>query len=247
MVSANPLNWREIPAGRVERDLLAKGRERQAGPAAVAEFRKDAASAGAPTADGARDASLKILIVDESPIRAVILADGLREAGFLLVERLAETRNLLDRIYAIDPDVILIDLENPNRDTLEQMFQMSRAVRRPVAMFVDHSDRASIQAAVDAGVSAYIVGGLKKERITSILDLCISRFNAFSRLQTELETAKGALEDRKVIDRAKGVLMRAKGLSEEGAYALLRKTAMNENKKIVDIAQSVVTAAELFK
>jgi response regulator NasT len=213
----------------------------------VVEFVKGAASTGAPSADGARDASLKILIVDESPVRAAILADGLREAGFLLVVRLAETRNLLDRIYAVDPDVILIDLENPNRDTLEQMFQMSRAVRRPVAMFVDHSDRASIQAAVDAGVSAYIVGGLKKERITSILDLCISRFNAFSRLQTELETAKGALEERKVIDRAKGALMKAKGLSEEGAYALLRRTAMNENKKIVDIAESVITAAELFK
>lgn len=213
----------------------------------MAEFRKDAATARAPSADGARDASLKILIVDESPIRAAILADGLREAGFLLVERLAETRNLLDRIYTIDPDVILIDLENPNRDTLEQMFQMSRAVRRPVAMFVDHSDRASIQAAVDAGVSAYIVGDLKKERVTSILDLCISRFNAFSRLQAELESAKDALAERKVIDRAKGLLMKAKGLSEEGAYALLRKTAMNESKKIVDIAQSVVTAAELFK
>ena len=246
MASSNPLNANEIDDGRVERDLLGNKEGRQAGPDVVSEFRKDARE-GAPSADGARDASLKILIVDESPIRAAILADGLREAGFHLVERLTETRNLLDRIYAIDPDVILIDLENPNRDTLEQMFQMSRAVRRPVAMFVDHSDRASIQAAVDAGVSAYIVGGLKKERITSILDLCISRFNAFSRLQTELESAKGALAERKVIDRAKGVLMKAKGLSEERAYALLRKTAMNENKKIVDIAQSVVTAAELFK
>jgi response regulator NasT len=130
---------------------------------------------------------------------------------------------------------------------LEQMFQMSRAVKRPIAMFVDQSDSASIQAAVDAGVSAYIVGGLRKERVTSILDLCISRFNAFARLQAELDTAKGALEERKVIDRAKGVLMKAKKFSEEEAYALLRKTAMNENKKIVDIAQSVLTAAELLK
>ena len=193
------------------------------------------------------DSSFKIVIVDESPIRAAILKEGLRDAGFSSVEHISEMHNLLARIYRIDPDVILIDLENPNRDTLEQMFQMSRAVRRPVAMFVDHSDRASTQAAVDAGVSAYIVGDLKKERVTSILDLCISRFNAFSRLQAELESAKDALAERKVIDRAKGLLMKAKGLSEEGAYALLRKTAMNENKKIVDIAQSVVTAAELFK
>jgi two-component system, response regulator / RNA-binding antiterminator len=193
------------------------------------------------------ESSLKIAIVDESPIRAAILEDGLREAGFSQVERIAETRNLLARIYAIDPDVILIDLESPSRDMLEQMFQMSRAVKRPVAMFVDQSDSAAIQAAVDAGVSAYIVGGLQKERVTPILDLCISRFNAFARLQAELDHAKNALEERKVIDRAKGVLMQAKQLSEGEAYALLRKTAMNENKKIAEIAQSVLTAAELFK
>jgi len=193
------------------------------------------------------DPALKIVIVDENPIRAAILEDGLREAGFAQVLRLNEMLNLLARIYEIDPDVIVIDLENPSRDVLEQMFQVSRIVRRPIAMFVDQSDSASIQASVDAGVSAYIVDGLKKERMKNILDLCISRFNAFAKLQTELDQAKSALEERKVIDRAKGILIRAKGLSEEQAYALLRKTAMNEKKKIADIAQSVITAAELLK
>jgi len=193
------------------------------------------------------DASLNIVIVDENPVRAAILEEGLREAGHINVVRIDGTAKLLARIYAIDPDVILIDLENPSRDVLEQMFQVSRVVKRPVAMFVDQADSASIQASVDAGVSAYIVDGLKKERIKSILDLCISRFNAFSRLQSELEQTKSALEERKVIDRAKGILMRAKQLSEEQAYALLRKTAMNENRKIADVAQSVITAAELFK
>jgi two-component system, response regulator / RNA-binding antiterminator len=193
------------------------------------------------------DASLNIVIVDDSPVRAAILEEGLREAGYLNVVRIEGTGKLLARIYAIDPDVILIDLENPSRDVLEQMFQVSRIVKRPVAMFVDQADSASIQASVDAGVSAYIVDGLKKERIKSILDLCISRFNAFSRLQSELEQTKSALEERKVIDRAKGILMKAKNLSEEQAYALLRKTAMNENRKIAEVAQSVVTAAELFK
>jgi response regulator NasT len=129
---------------------------------------------------------------------------------------------------------------------LEQLFQMSRVVKRPVAMFVDQSDRASIQAAMDAGVSAYIVDGLRKDRVTTILDLCISRFNAFSRLQTELDQAKGALEERKLIDRAKAIMMKAKGLSEDEAYALMRKTAMNQNKKIAEIAQVVITAAELL-
>ena len=193
------------------------------------------------------DASLNIVIVDYSPVRAAILEEGLREAGYVNVVRIEGTTKLLARIYALDPDVILIDLENPSRDVLEQMFQVSRIVKRPVAMFVDQADSASIQASVDAGVSAYIVNGLKKERIKSILDLCISRFNAFSRLQSELEQTKSALEERKVIDRAKGILMKAKNLSEEQAYALLRKTAMNENRKIAEVAQSVVIAAELFK
>src|ERR1700746_1398375 len=169
--------------------------------------------------------SLKIVIVDENPIRAAILEDGLREAGHVHVVRLPETSNLLARIYTLDPDVILIDLENPSRDVLAQMFQVSRAVKRPVAMFVDHSDAAAIEAAVDAGVSAYIVDGLKKERIKNILDLSISRFNAFARLTDELERAQTALSERKVIDRAKGILMKMKSIGEADAYAMLRKTA----------------------
>jgi two-component system, response regulator / RNA-binding antiterminator len=193
------------------------------------------------------ESSPKIAIVDESPIRAAILEEGLREAGYTEVVRISEMQSLLSRIYALDPDVIVIDLENPSRDILEQMFQVSRAVRRPIAMFVDQSDTASIQASVDAGVSAYIVDGLKKERLKPILDLCISRFNAFSRLQDELDRTKSALEDRKIIDRAKGILMKLKGLTEEEAYVLLRSTAMREKKKIGEIAQSILTASELLK
>jgi response regulator NasT len=193
------------------------------------------------------ESSPKIVIVDESPIRAAILEEGLREAGFIGVVHIREMQSLLERIYALDPDVILIDLENPSRDVLEQMFQVSRAVRRPIAMFVDQSDAASIQASVDAGVSAYIVDGLKKERIKPILDLCISRFNAFSRLQNELDRAKSALEDRKVIDRAKGILMKLKGLTEDEAYVVLRSMAMREKRKIAEIAQSILTASELLK
>lgn len=193
------------------------------------------------------DLLLKIAVVDESAVRAAIIEEGLREAGFTQVTRIEEMTSLLARIYAIDPDVIIIDLENPSRDVLEQMFQVSRIVKRPIAMFVDQSDAASIQASVDAGVSAYIVGGLAKDRVKNILDLCISRFNAFTRLQAELDQAKTALEERKVIERAKGILMKAKGLTEEQAYTLLRKTAMNEKKKIADIAQSVITASEMFK
>lgn len=191
--------------------------------------------------------SPKIVIVDESPIRATILEEGLREAGYSSVVRISEMHSLLARIYALDPDIIVIDLENPSRDILEQMFQVSRAVRRPIAMFVDQSDAASIRASVDAGVSAYIVDGLKKERIKPILDLCVSRFNAFAKLQDELDRTKSALEERKVIDRAKGILMKLKGLTEEEAYVLMRSTAMREKKKIGEIAQSILTASELLK
>jgi response regulator NasT len=193
------------------------------------------------------DLALKILVIDENPIRRAILDAGLAEAGFSNVVLLKDMTGLLDQIYRIDPDVILIDLENPSRDVIEQMFQVSRIVKRPIAMFVDQSDRNTIEAAVDAGVSAYIVDGLRKERVKHILDLCISRFNAFSRLQDELSRAKSALEARKVIDRAKGILMQVKGLSEEQAYALLRTTAMNEKRKITEVAQAVITAAELLR
>ena len=193
------------------------------------------------------DPTYKIVIVDRNPVRATILEDGLREAGHAAVVRIDDTSRLLERIYALDPDVILIDLENPSRDVLEQMFQVSRAVKRPIAMFVDQSDAASIEAAVDAGVSAYIVDGLRKERIKNVLDLCIFRYNAFARLQNELDRTRSALEERKVIDRAKGILMKARNLTEEQAYALLRKSAMNENKKIAEVAQSVITAVEILK
>jgi two-component system, response regulator / RNA-binding antiterminator len=191
--------------------------------------------------------SPKIVIVDESPVRAAILEEGLREAGFTQVVHISEMQSLLARIYAVDPDIILIDLENPSRDVLEAMFQVSRAVRRPIAMFVDQSDTASIQASVEAGVSAYIVDGLKKERIKPILDLCVSRFNAFAKLQEELERTKSQLEDRKIIEKAKGILMKMKSLTEDEAYVLLRSTAMREKKKIGEIAQSIITASEMLK
>ncbi|CUT15840.1 ANTAR domain-containing protein [Bradyrhizobium canariense] len=191
--------------------------------------------------------SPKIVIVDESPIRAAILEEGLREAGFTQIVHISEMQSLLARIYAVDPDIILIDLENPSRDVLEAMFQVSRAVKRPIAMFVDQSDSSSIQASVEAGVSAYIVDGLRKERIKPILDLCVSRFNAFAKLQEELERTKSQLEDRKVIEKAKGILMKVKGLTEDEAYVLLRSTAMREKKKIGEIAQSIITASEMLK
>lgn len=191
-------------------------------------------------------ADLTILVIDENAIRASIIEEGLAEAGHSNVTVIHEVNGVARLIETLQPDVIIIDIESPNRDMMEHMFQLTRSVSRPIAMFVDRSDTASIEAAVDAGVSAYIVDGLKKERVKPILDMAVSRFNAFSRLQRELVEARNALEERKIIERAKGILMKMRGLSEEEAFALLRQSAMNEKKKIADISQSVVTAAGLL-
>jgi len=190
---------------------------------------------------------LRILIVDQNLMRAAVLEAGLRESGLDDVIVVRDMQNLLQRIVAADPDVIFIDLENPNRDVLEQMFQVSRVVHRPVAMFVDSADASSIEAAVEAGVGAYIVDGLRKERVRGVLDLCISRFNAFRKLRDELDRARQALEDRKLIERAKGIVMKQRKLDEAQAYALLRKSAMDSNLPLADVAQSVITAARVLR
>lgn len=192
------------------------------------------------------NASPVVVVIDENDVRAAILEDGLREAGFVGVTRLSDTANLMRQLVSLDPDVIIIDLENPSRDVLEQMFQVSRSVSRPVAMFVDQSDSEMTNAAMDAGVSAYVVDGLKKERVKTIVDMAISRFNTFSKLRAELEEARTELADRKVIERAKGIMMHTRKISEDEAYTLLRRTAMTQKKRLADIAQSVITASGLL-
>lgn len=189
---------------------------------------------------------LSILVIDDNKIRASVIEQGLRDAGHDKVILVHQMDGLVRQIAEIDPDVIVIDLENPNRDRLEHMFQVSRAVQRPIAMFVDKADSRSIEEAVDAGVSAYIVDGLKRERVKPILDMAISRFRAFSKMAQELEEMRTELADRKTIDRAKGILMNSKGLTEQEAYDLLRKTAMNQSRKIIEVAQSLVIASGLL-
>ncbi len=190
---------------------------------------------------------LSVLVVDENVARAAIIEAGVREAGHDTVTVIHDVTGLARRIAVIAPDVIVIDIENPNRDLLESLFQLSRAVQRPIAMFVDRSDRASMEAAIDAGVSAYVVDGLRQERIRPILDMAISRFNAYSRMVRELEDVRSELEGRKVIDRAKAILMKSKGITEDAAHALLRKNAMNQNRKMSELAHSLVLAAGLLE
>lgn len=187
-----------------------------------------------------------VLIIDENATRASIIEAGLSAAGHTRVTVINEMHGIAAKIALHAPDVIVIDLENPNRDMLESIFQLSRAVKRPIAMFVDRSDKEAMQSAIDAGVSAYVVDGLRQERVKSILDMAISRFNAFSRLERELEEARGALEERKVIDQAKGLIMKSREVDEAAAYKLLRKAAMNGNRKIADVAESLVMSARLL-
>ncbi|WP_184070808.1 ANTAR domain-containing response regulator [Sphingosinicella soli] len=189
---------------------------------------------------------MKIAIVDENAARAAVIEQGLREAGLDDVAVLAERVGLVARLEALAPDVVLMSLGNPGRDQLEESFSLSRALARPIAMFVDQSDERAIAEAIDAGISAYVVDGMRKDRIKPILELAVRRFNAFSRLQMELAEAKSALAERKVIDRAKVLLMKRRGIDEPAAYALLRKQAMDSGRRIAEIAEALVTAEALL-
>ncbi len=189
---------------------------------------------------------MRIAIIDESGVRASVLEDGLREAGFSDIVLVPPVGAFAARLERLAPDVVLIDLGSPSRDALEDMLVVSRSLARPIAMFVDHSDEAMTGAAIDAGVSAYVVDGLRKERVKPILDLAIRRFNAFAELRNERDQAVQALADRKTIDRAKTILMGSRSLTEAEAYALLRSTAMSQSKKISEIAAALIIAHEMM-
>lgn len=189
---------------------------------------------------------MRIAIIDESAARASIIEEGLAELDGCTIFVLSERQGLLARIEDIAPDIVLIDLGNPSRDVLEEYFSVSRALARPIAMFVDESDGDAIAASIDAGVSAYVVDGLAANRIRPLLDLTVRRFNAFSRLQTDLAEAKGKLAERETIDRAKRILMDSKNIPEPEAYGELRRKAMQQGKRIAQIAEAVVTAHELM-
>lgn len=189
---------------------------------------------------------MRIAIVDESASRASIIEEGLAQLPDSEIFVLTDRRGLMARMAQIAPDVVLIDLGNPSRDVLEEYFAVSRALAKPIAMFVDTSDDDAIGASIDAGVSVYVVDGLASHRIQSILDLAVRRFNAFARLQQDLATAQGKLAERDTVDRAKRILMDSKGVTEPEAYAELRRKAMTSSKRIADIAEAVVTAHELL-
>lgn len=192
-------------------------------------------------------ARLRIAVVEKDMERAHQVVDALRDAGDFEVSVVGDETGLSRRLGALDPDIVLIDVANPSRDMLEELALASSPLERPVAMFVEQTDDALTAAAIEAGMSAYVVDGLRSERLKPILDAAIARFNMVSRMRRELEATKAALAERKTVDRAKGLLMAARGIGEEEAYALLRRTAMDQGKKIGDVAAAIVTASELLK
>lgn len=190
--------------------------------------------------------SLSIIIVEQDKARAHAIVDTLLETGAHQIQVLSETTGLARSIAEIDPDIVLVDIANPSRDMIEELTLASSPLERPVALFVERSDDGLAHAAIEAGVSAYVVDGLQAARVKPVMDAAIARFHMFQRMRTELEATKRALEERKIIDRAKGILMRARGIDEDEAYALIRKTAMSQGRKLADVAQALVTASELL-
>ncbi len=190
---------------------------------------------------------LSIIVVENEPGRARTIVDGLREAGDHDVLVIADEIGLARRIAERNPDLVLIDAGNPSRDAIEELTLASAPLQRPVAMFVDESDGALTRTAIEAGVSAYVVAGLASNRIRPVLDAAFARFHMMQKMRAELAETRRALDERKMIDRAKSILMRAKGIGEDEAYALMRKAAMDQSRKLADVAQALVTAAELLK
>ena len=189
---------------------------------------------------------LSIIVVEPDRDRALLIVDSLAAAGDYDIHVISEVTGLARKVKAHNPDMVLVDIANPSRDTLEELTLASGPLDRPVAMFVDQSDDGLTRAAIEAGVSAYVVAGLKSERVKPVMDAAVARFHMFQRMRTELETTKRALEERKVIDRAKGLLMKAKGIDEDAAYALLRKTAMDQGRRVAEVAEALVTASGLL-
>ena len=189
---------------------------------------------------------LSIVVVEPDQERARLIVESLRAAGDHEILVIRETTGLARRIGQADPDIVLIDIADPSRDTLEELALASGPLDRPVAMFVDRSEQGLTRAAIEAGVSAYVVDGLRAERLKPVLDAAMARFQMFRQMRTELAATRRALEERKVIDRAKGLLMKARGIDEGEAYALLRRTAMDQGRRVADVAEALVTAAGLL-
>ena len=190
--------------------------------------------------------SVKILLIDDTRTRARVLRKALQDAGYEVVQAAAAPLALLKAVERAQPDVIIIDVDSPSRDVLEHIVVMSQNAPRPIVMFARDPAQETIREAVKAGVSAYVVDGLEAARVKPIIDVACARFEEFQRLRGELAQVRENLSERKLVERAKGILMQRRGLSEEDAYAALRGMAMDRKQRLADAARSVIEAAELL-
>lgn len=189
---------------------------------------------------------MRVLVVDESEERAAVLRDALHAAGHEVAASLSSPLELLRVVDRLQPDVIVIDTESPSRDVLEHLVIVSQSSPRPIVMFATDAGNETIRQAVRAGVSAYVVDGLEGSRVSSIVEVACARFDEFQRLKTELAEANLQLSERKAVERAKGLLMKQRGLSEEDAFHALRRLAMSRKARLGEVAQQVIDAAELL-
>ena len=190
--------------------------------------------------------SLSVLLVDDDPMRAAIVEPALREAGYEVVTVVDSAAAMLAEVRTRRPDVIIIDRDSPDRDTLEHVCMITRDDPRPIVMFTQDQDRKLMRAALEAGVSAYVVDGLSVERVRPIVEVALARFEQWQALRRELDQAQTNLAERKLIERAKGIVMKQRRCSEDEAYAMLRKLAMDRNQRLAQVAESVVAMAELL-
>ncbi|HEY8118679.1 MAG TPA: ANTAR domain-containing protein [Methylophilaceae bacterium] len=186
------------------------------------------------------------MLVDNHLERTAPLTQSLTEAGYEVIAHLTDTANLDEAVSRLMPDVVIIDTESPSRDTLEHLIVMGQNAPRPIVMFTHDGDSEKIRSATRAGVSAYVVGGLPNERLKPIMEAAIARFEEFKALRNELNEANTKLSERKVIEKAKGLLMKQRGVDEDTAYAMLRNMAMKQNIRLATLAEQVVQAAKLL-
>jgi response regulator NasT len=190
--------------------------------------------------------SLSVLLVDDDPERAAIVEPALRAAGYEVVTVVDTATEMLAQVRAMKPDVIIIDRDSPDRDTLEHVCMITRDDPRPIVMFTQDKDQTLMREALEAGVSAYVVDGLSVERVRPIVEVALARFEQWQALRRELDQAQTNLAERKVIERAKGIVMKQRRCTEDEAYVLLRKLAMDRNQRLAHVAESVITMAELL-
>lgn len=192
------------------------------------------------------EAPLIVLLIDSKPERARIVEEGLKGKAVVRQAAAMHGVELLALIERLQPDAIIIDCDSPDRDTIENLQLVARKNPKPIVMFVENGDGALAKEAVRAGVSAYIVDGLSSRRVLPVLEIAIERFKMVDALWRDLEKSKRDLEARKVIERAKGLLMEKRKLSESQAYAAMRSMAMKQGKPLKDIADSILSVASLF-